>query len=367
MKTPSPLRRLAWPALLALAAATGLRAQIPTVLTDKIYRGSGVIDLMKNASGTQLSQYLGANGRLLLGVDVNEDAAGNESNKSQGIAIKNVQLLITTNKGSFSFSDIFTNTTALLTEAGSTTAKTYNTLFGQGGSSQITGSTTGFDLSKFDDVLEVRDVAVAGTITSAKLVVNFLETGSGKGAGANESFFDFSGGFEDFALLAPKDAQILEAAALGTSDLTGTVSYSSTTVNSTYYIQPSATATEPTTTTTPTPTTQTTTTSTTTVSTTTTPTSTVATTTTPTTTTTSQTTADPTTTVSTTTTPTSTVATTTTPTTTTPTTTTFASTSPTTSVALAAPGAPEPPLVLLCGGAFLALLAAARERLVRRA
>lgn len=309
MKTLPSFRRLAWPAILALIAANNLQAQIPTVLTDKIYRGSGVIDMMKNATATQLSQYFGANGRLLLGVDLNEDAAGNESSASQGIAIKSVQLLITTSQGSFSFSDVFTNTTALLAEAGGTTTQTYNTLFGQGGSSQINSSTTGFDLSKFDDVLEVRNVAVAGTITSAKLVVNFLETGSGKNSGGNESFFDFSGGFEDFALLTPTDAQILETAAIGTGAVSGTVSYSSTTVASTYYTQPSATATSPT----------------------------------------------------------STTSTTTAQTTTVSPTTTTTTTSPTTSVALAAPGAPEPPLVLLGSGAILALLASARERWVRRA
>jgi len=243
MKTPLPLRQLFWPVILALAAASGLRAEIPTVLTDKIYRGSGTIDLLKDATGAELSEYLGVNGRLLLGVDLNEDASGNESNLSQGIAIKSVQLLITTNQGSFSFSDLFTNTTAVLTEAGGTTAETYYTLFGRGGSSQITGSTTGFDLSKFDDVLEVRNVAITGTITSAQLVVNFLETANSKGVQGNESFFDFSGGFEDFALLAPEDAQLLEAAALGMGDVSGTVSYSSTTVSPTYYTEPSPTAT----------------------------------------------------------------------------------------------------------------------------
>jgi hypothetical protein len=230
--------------LLGLGGGARLGADIPVVLTDKIYQGSGVIDLMKDATGTQLAQYLGANGRLLLGVDVNENASGNESSTSQGIAIKSVQLLITTAQGAFSFSDIFTNTTALLTEAGSSTAQTYQTLFGQGGSSQITGSTSGFDLSKFDDVLEVRNVAVSGTITSAKLVVNFLDTGNSNGA--SQTFFDFSGGFEDFALLAPKDAQILEAAAIGTTGVSSTVTFTSATVATTYYMEPAPAATAPT-------------------------------------------------------------------------------------------------------------------------
>lgn len=233
-----------WRHVLAMAWASCLcvnaSAQNSTALTDKIYQGTGVIDLLKDTTSTALAQYLGANGRLLLGVDVNENASGNESSTSQGVAIKSVQLLITTSQGSFSFSDIFTNTTALLTEAGSSTARTYNTLFGQGGSSQITGSTTGFDLSRFDDVVEIRNVAVSGDITSARLVVNFLDTGGSRTD--NASFFDFSGGFEDFALLAPVDAQVLETAAIGTAGAPSGVTYSATTVSSTYYTEPSAAA-----------------------------------------------------------------------------------------------------------------------------
>lgn len=232
-------------ALFALTLAKGLRAQVPTILTDKIYQGSGVINLLKDTSGSLLSQYLGANGRLLLGVDVNENAAGNETNASQGIAIQSVQLLITTNQGSYSFSDIFTNTTAQIMAEGGTTPQTYHTLFGRGGSSQINKEK---GLSEFDDVLELRDVAVKGTIESAKLVVNFLQTNTTKPIGANEAFFDFSGGFEDFALLTPKDAQVLEAAAIGVTDASSALDFSTTSVQATYYTDPTSTITTTTTT-----------------------------------------------------------------------------------------------------------------------
>ncbi|MCC5023386.1 MAG: hypothetical protein J6386_11615 [Candidatus Synoicihabitans palmerolidicus] len=34
----------------------------------------------------------------------------------------------------------------------------------------------------------------------------------------NESFFDFSGGLEDFAILAPEDARVLDEAAIGITE-----------------------------------------------------------------------------------------------------------------------------------------------------
>ena len=122
-------------------------------------------------------------------------------------------LFLQTTAGSYAFTDFFTNTTAELVAAGQTQASTYFTMFGQGGSSQLTSGTTGFDLSKFDDVLQMQNITFAGQITGARLEINLLETDS-KG-GFNESFFDFSGGFEDFAILAPEDARVLDAAAIG--------------------------------------------------------------------------------------------------------------------------------------------------------
>ena len=199
-------------ALLGLSVLS-VSAQIPSILTDKLYRGSGEIDLLKNVSSADLASYLNNNGGLLLGVDVNENAAGNESSTPLGVALRDVQLLLETTAGSYSFTDFFTNTTAMIREAGSATSSLYYTMFGQGGSSQLTSGTSGFDISKFDDVLQMQNIVFAGEITGARLVVNLLATDS-KG-GANESFFDFSGGFEDFAILSPEDARILDAAAIG--------------------------------------------------------------------------------------------------------------------------------------------------------
>jgi len=118
----------------------GLQAQIPTVLTDKVFKGSGTIDLLKDVSSAELQQYLTGTGGLLLGVDVNEAADGNESSTSAGIAIKQLELVLRTTAGTFSFSDFFTSTTAMIQEAGTSGAQVFYTVFGKTGSSQITGA-----------------------------------------------------------------------------------------------------------------------------------------------------------------------------------------------------------------------------------
>lgn len=191
-----------------------VRAQVPVMLTDKIYQGSGVIDVLKDISPGAFQQYVGPNGTLSLGVDLNENASGNETSDSIGVAIKQLELQVTTTAGSYNFRDFFTSTSALIRESGSTEARTFHTLFGKGGSSALTGSTSGFNLGQLDDVIQIRDVAFQGTLLSARVNVQLLETAATRTQG-NETFFDFSGGFEDFALLGAGDAAVLEAANFG--------------------------------------------------------------------------------------------------------------------------------------------------------
>lgn len=187
-----------------------------TAITDKLHNGAGVIDLLKNVSGGNLNKYFNETGKLLLlGVDVNEDSSGNESGKSLGVAIKNAQLAITTTDGNFTFKDFFTGTTSYLREAGVASTANFHTMFGQGGSSQIAG-TGSLDISKFDDVMWFENVDFTGSVTGAKLTVNLLNTGSDhKTSTGSEAFFDFSGGFEDFALFNVADSILLEQANIG--------------------------------------------------------------------------------------------------------------------------------------------------------
>jgi len=237
-------RRFALPIVclvLALMGAAQVKAQdVSTYLTDKIYQGSGTINLLKDVSAATLDQYLKASSELLLGIDVNENASGNETSTSMGIAIKSMTLYLKTTTGDFAFSNVFTNTTATLTTAGGGTG-TYYTAFGQAGSSNLTGS-TGFNMAALDDVIQLKDISFTGTILSANLAVSFVSTDP-KG-GANNTFFDFSGGFEDFALLSRADAVTLEQAAIGVAGSPSTITYATAPLSETL-LAPTTTTTNP--------------------------------------------------------------------------------------------------------------------------
>ena len=212
-----------------MAITCAARAEIPAILTDQIYKGQGVIDLLKDVSSADLSSYLQNNKAMYLAVDVNENASGTETARSQGVAIKQMKLILTTSAGDFSFSDFVTGTSAMLLESGSTVAQEYQTLFGTSGSNDLTSATTNFDMSRLDDVITFRNIAFTGDIKTARIQVEFLSTAATKPVGASEDFFDFSGGFEDFAILSPADAKMLEVASIGQADAPATVSYSTQT------------------------------------------------------------------------------------------------------------------------------------------
>lgn len=198
-----------------------------TILSDKIRQGDGVIDLLKEIEGNTLATYFNqTGGLLLLGADLNEDASGNEGNSSVGVAIKTAQLSITTTAGDFTFTDFFTSTTSMLRESGAANTGQYYTMFGQGGSSQITG-TGPVDISRFDDVMWFENISFQGQITSALLKVSLLNTPGSRRTDA-ESFFDFSGGFEEFALFSAADAVLLEEAGIGMQQAPSGLNYAST-------------------------------------------------------------------------------------------------------------------------------------------
>lgn len=203
-----------WVLWVVLWTAFPAWAEVPTILTDTISKGDGIIDLFRDVTGSELNDSL-SSGTLFLGVDLNEAVAGIEKSTSQGVAIKQIELAIRSTDGDFTFSDFYTNTASLIQEVGTTEAQMFQTLFGATGSSNITGGTTGFDLSQFDDVIELRNISVTGDILSAQLKITFLDTAK---AGFNEEFFDFSAGFEEFAILTKADAQILESANIGLTE-----------------------------------------------------------------------------------------------------------------------------------------------------
>lgn len=197
-----------------------------TVLTDKIHRGEGVIDILQNLNSSQLNDYFTQSNRMMMfGIDVNDNASGNEKQSSLGTAIKSAKLAITTTAGDFTFKDFLTSTSSQLKEAGTPALNSFNTLFGQVGSSQITG-TGPVDISRFDDVMWFENINFTGNILSAKMEVKFLDVGD-RPNGASEQFFDFSGGFEDFALLSIADAALIEAANIGMKDAPSGINFTS--------------------------------------------------------------------------------------------------------------------------------------------
>ena len=210
--------------LTVLLSAVPAWAEIPTVLTDTISKGDGVIDVFKDVTGTELQQYLGGE-TLYLGVDLNEAASGNESSTSVGVAIKEMELVLQTTNGDISYTEFFTNTSAMIQEQGAAQAQEYYTLFGNAGGNTITSSTSGFDISTFDDVIEFRSIQVSGEITGAQLRVTFLDTAAT--GGENETYFDYSAGFEQFAILTSTDATALDAVNIGLgADAPANISYS---------------------------------------------------------------------------------------------------------------------------------------------
>ena len=240
-------------ALLLSLFSTTASAAISTRLSDNVRSGVGAINLLKDISGTQLTQQISSGGKLFFGMDINENASGNETAASIGVALQNVELTVTTTTGTYRFSNFATNTSAILSKAGSTELNTYYTLFGQTGSSQLTGTSAGFDLSSFDDVLVLNNVSFTGDVLSASMNVQLLDTGNSRAT--SDTFFDFSGGYEDIALLSMSDALALETASIGVAG--APVGLTSTTTTQIITAAEVAAATNPSTSTPPTTTTST--------------------------------------------------------------------------------------------------------------
>lgn len=195
-------------------------ADLPAPLTDRIFKGAGVVDLLKDVSASELTSYL-SSGSLYVGVDVNESSRAPESAMSQGVALKDVSLNLETSAGDFTFSNFFTNTSSMLTAAGSDVAEEFYTLFGRTGSAQINGGNL-----LMDDVFTVGDIAFEGTIQSAYLSIDFVDVI--EPGGSNEQFFDFSAGFEDLALIDATNADAIDSLEAGVSDAPYEISFAYT-------------------------------------------------------------------------------------------------------------------------------------------
>jgi hypothetical protein len=219
---PSTRSLLFCTALLAIAGSA--QAQISTRLSDTVSKGRGTINLLKNMSADQFQKQVSSSGNLFFAMDVNEDNSGNEDRASAGVALERIELVVKTTTGNYKFTNFSTNTSTMLSDDdGGKDSKSYYTLFGQAGSNDITSSTKSFDLKSFDDVISLKNIKFDGEVLSAQMDVRLLDTGDDRNA--NSSFFDYSGGYEDMALLSPEDAQILEKASIGLSGVPKTVTF----------------------------------------------------------------------------------------------------------------------------------------------
>jgi hypothetical protein len=197
---------------------------VSLALTDTIKKGEGTIDLLKDISGADLQKYFDqTGGLLLLGAGLNEDNSGAENRDSLGVAIQQIQLTISTTNGDFKFSEVFTSTMASLRDGDGEKASNYYTMFGQNGKNELSGEGS-MDLTNLEDVMWMTGIDLSGTIKEAKLEIRFVETPEKKGT-VTEEFFDYSGGFENFALLSAADAALLESQSIGEKKVSDAVKF----------------------------------------------------------------------------------------------------------------------------------------------
>ncbi|MCV2366696.1 LruC domain-containing protein [Roseateles oligotrophus] len=151
---------------------------------------------------------------LSLGVDINENNKGLENSSAQGVTLAKVSLTVTWPNETRVYTDYRSATQALLAKAGSQQRSQYYTLLGEGGSSRITGSN---DVQQhFDSTL---DIFVPDSLLGASSAVLSIELlAVNKALNEPENFYDFSGGFEDLALLNRTDSLFLNTTLVESSD-----------------------------------------------------------------------------------------------------------------------------------------------------
>jgi LruC domain-containing protein len=191
-------------------------------LTDTVQGGSGVaagtgaIDVFKGKSITLTGSDLDAfradsvDGKtLIFAVDVNENASGLETARAQGVAIKSANITVTY-PGNVTqvFSKFWTETQAMVAQSGATTGQRLMryTLLGDAGSNEITGRKIGTTV--YDSTLKFMVDQSLATATKVTLNITLLKTDAA--LGDPENFYDYSGGFEDVALINYSDAKIFD-------------------------------------------------------------------------------------------------------------------------------------------------------------
>lgn len=198
-------------------------------LTETIKQGTGDMPLLSTQVGV-LAEYVAQYNKssttdagrraIAFGVDINENASGTEKSTTQAVTVEYAWLEVVKNGQTKRYgkapagtttetgSNFYTETQAwVMNKTGTTREKMY-TLLGRSGSAQISGATT--IQNNFDSTLKIvipDGVDLTGA-TTAKLYVRLADLKVT--LGDPEQFYDFTGGFEDVALLNKTDSDFLD-------------------------------------------------------------------------------------------------------------------------------------------------------------
>lgn len=191
-----------------LAAGISAAQVQSTALTDRVRKGIGDIDLLKDVTAAQLEAYrLDNQNTLVFGVDINEAANGSEKATTQGVTIEDAYLqVVSAGGGTQTYPVYSTQTQAFVSSRAASVRATYYTLLGETGSNRITAANS--VQQAFDSTLSVQVPDSLLGVTSAMLVVRLLNV-NGK-LGDPEGFYDFTAGFEDLALVNAADTAYLD-------------------------------------------------------------------------------------------------------------------------------------------------------------
>lgn len=202
-----------WTALHAALTPTSYQ------LTDVIAGGSGnsagkgVINVLKTKqvtlTGPDLEAFRAdsADGKTLsFVVDVNENASGLETSRAMGVAIKSAKLQVEQNGSSVDYVHFWTETQALIAEKGTASRRLWYTLLGDSGSNEISGRKIGSAV--YDSTLKFEVTQSLASATKVTLLIELLTTDST--FGEPENFYDYSGGFEDLALITKEKSKVFD-------------------------------------------------------------------------------------------------------------------------------------------------------------
>lgn len=220
------IKTVAW-ALICLGMAGQVWAQNSVNLDDTIKKGEGEMKL-SSAQVEALPKYIavynrpspeGAGQRAIsFGVDINEAANGTEKALSQGVTVQFAWLEVEFDKETKRYgkapsgtstekgSDFYTETQAWVALSEQKTRQKMYTLLGRTGSAQITGSAG----IKSDSTLKIVIPDDANLAGAKKVVLKVLLADLNVKLGDPEKFYDFSGGFEDVALLNVADSDVVD-------------------------------------------------------------------------------------------------------------------------------------------------------------